>query len=54
LISSGTALTFGPQETQDKLSVDTGMISELTCEYIPHILTNTLQLADHALSESSG
>ena len=27
------------------------MISKLACEYILYILTNTLQLADHALSE---
>jgi len=54
LISSGTAFTFGPQETQDKFSIDTGMISELACKYILHILTITLQLADHALSELYG
>jgi len=30
------------------------MISKLACEYILHILTNTLQLVDHALSELSG
>jgi len=54
LISSDTTFTFSSQETQNEFSVDTGMISQPTCKYILHILTITLQLADHALSELFG
>ena len=40
LISSDTALTFGSQKTQDKLSTDTGTISKFSHKYIIYISDN--------------